>query len=1097
MKSTSSSQEPFPRLGDTFGEASRASSAFNDTFLTRGRLADVDKRYTPRLATVVQAVSDMSGKPGEPLSKRRAHVMLQSLPDHLSVFLRNQLDVTDKTQSDLASDLGAGLQQSQKGPDTADNMQSASEADPLTVGELGAASSLIVDANRAQTVAAAPAMFSQNDTYHEGLRLLSCHIHPSGVLHSKPADSESKFLEAERAHAQLIGIRSTAVTTGTGLMDLQRICPLPTQELEIGLWETQIKMLPSGHIMTLSKDNFTEPKSAWAAYHTGVAAGLSVVRGISSIDHSWICLNKPQEPNNRHAGLLLGLGLNGYLSTMPRWLVFKYLTTKHEMTSISLLIGLAASHIGTMNTLVVKVLSIHLVSLLPAGAAELNLSSLVQTAGTMGVGLLYCNTHHRRMSEVMLSELEREDNSDNHDPSSRFVRDEGYRLSAGFALGLINLGQANDLRALYGMDVEQRLLAAATGPKDVDSAHFTDHAMAGSIVALALIYMKSGNRNLATKIGCPATRPRFDYIRPDVLLLRVLASNMIMWNEIEASDAWVVRNLPMDLQESVAGISEPLQRAQVLTGRCLKRAKASLHERMQTTKLHQYSVVAGLLWSIGLKYAGTGDLAARDFLLMYYDAMNALDETSTATYDNRLVYVALLRLQHLLLLAAAAVMSGTGDLHVLRRARIMHGTVNEHSTYGLHQASHMVIGALFLGQGRYAFGSSNLAVASLICAFYPLFPKDIMDNKAHLQAFRHLWVLAAEPRALLVRDEVTKSVVNLPVNIILNDGTIRSLTTPALLQPSLTAISKIELVSSEYCPAALDFADEKNVKQYRSTQTLWVRKRTLLAQYDNDPFDVGLAMERLQSLNVSGNTHQSSNLADWILESSAYRKMGLSRAELDSGLPRISSADRSEATRQPNERLTKLKRDFGERKRKIEHEMLKTMPLLAQCYAPSPPRDAETKHEPLEDAQDHLPPIESLLDIDTTKVDDILSISASAKYGERPHELGAIFAMSAQVREDYISEEAVDALRAGVMRQDAGLDDWLENLNEESTKQAPGLDSLSSTSSDGPGRDAAYQSIFADLTAEKADEDDRMDVDDHEQHGHNQRGDVSDEDWVR
>lgn len=1105
MQSTHDIHQSFLRLHDVLVDASDALAA-EDAPSRYGQVLFVDKRYFPRLVTITQmvlgkgkAVNEHSRALEDDSLSAGANTIPHSLPDYLSVLLRGQVEGTSLGQSESRSNSSTNLQHQQLIPVPAHLIEPTPAADLLTVGELGAASAAIIGTPRTEVKAVAPVMYSQNTTYHEGVRLLSSHVHSSGVLHSKPGDSESKFLEAERAHAQLVGIRSTAVTTGTALMDFQRIRPLPTQELEIGLWETQIKMLPSGHIMTLSRDNFTEPKSAWAAYHIGVAAGLSVVRGISAIDHSWICLNKPQEPNNRHSGLLLGLGLNNYLRDMPRWLVFKYLTTKHEMTSVSLLIGLAASHIGTMNSLVVKVLSIHLVSLLPAGAAELNLSSLVQTAGTMGVGLLYCNTHHRRMSEVMLSDLKSEDGDDSSDPSSKFIPNEGYRLSAGFALGLINLGHGNDLRALYGMDIEQRLLAAATGLKDVHSANFTNDAMAGSIVAIALIYMKSEDRNLAMKIGCPATRPRFDYVRPDILLLRVLASKMIMWQGIEASDAWIMRNLPLDLHEVVAGISDPGQRAQALAGRALRKGNSGQRERMQTTRMHQYNIVSGLLWSIGLKYGGSGDLAARDFILMYYDAMNALDETSTTTYDKRLVYVALLRLQHLLLLAAATVMSGTGDIHVLRRARILHGTINEHSTYGLHQASHMIIGALFLGQGRYAFGTSNLAIASLICAFYPLFPKDIMDNKAHLQAFRHLWVLAAEPRALLARDEETQSVVNLPVNIILKDGTSRTMKTPALLQPSLEDISKVAIVSGEYWPAALDFQDEQDLQQYRSTQTLWVRKRTLLAQYDNDAFEVSLAQKRLESLNTSNTVHGSNDLTDWIFDSPVYRKTGLSRADLDSTLPRTTPSDQAEPDRHPDERLTKLKRDVGDRKRKVEHELLKTMPTLAQYYAPSPQKDAETKHEAPDVAEEHLPPIRSLLDISTTKVDDILSLWGYARHRERPYELEVLFAMSPETRNGCLSEDAVYASRAEVTRQDAGLNDWLKTINEDNTKhqERPGLDS--STVSDKPTETVAYEPIFAGLASDNDDNDgnDPMDIDDAGTVNEGQSRQASDEEWIQ
>ena len=83
--------------------------------------------------------------------------------------------------------------------------------------------------------------------------------------------------------------------------------------------------------------------------------------------------------------------------------------------------------------------------------------------------------------------------------------------------------------------------------------------------------------------------------------------------------------------------------------------------------------------------------------------------------------------------------------------------------YGSHMAVHIAIGLLFLGGGRLALASSPRAVAALLVAFFPKFPTHSSDNRYHLQvrlvnvrgtnsylytlqALRHLYVLAVEPR---------------------------------------------------------------------------------------------------------------------------------------------------------------------------------------------------------------------------------------------------------------------------------------------------------------------------------------------------------------
>ena len=126
------------------------------------------------------------------------------------------------------------------------------------------------------------------------------------------------------------------------------------------------------------------------------------------------------------------------------------------------------------------------------GAAELNLSPLTQTAGIMGIGLLYCGSQHRRMSEVMLSEIENSE-QDEQAATQEDLRDEGYRLAAGFALGFINLAKGNDLRGMRDMHIVERLLAIAVGTKNVDIAHVLDRATAGATVALMIIFMKTND----------------------------------------------------------------------------------------------------------------------------------------------------------------------------------------------------------------------------------------------------------------------------------------------------------------------------------------------------------------------------------------------------------------------------------------------------------------------------------------------------------------------------------------------------------------------------------------------------------------------------
>jgi anaphase-promoting complex subunit 1 len=618
-----------------------------------------------------------------------------------------------------------------------------------------------------------------------------------------PSWSEQQMLDAQKDVIQWVMTRTFALAPGNGMAHFDSRNPLLTEKYAIHGYSMLCKMQPMGNTVSADRSTLSEDKYGWSWFHAGVAAGLSISRHAQGIDTSWIIFNRPPELTNRHAGLLLALGLNGHLKNVARWLCFKYLTPKHTMTSIGLLLGLSASRLGTMDTLVTRLLSVHITRMLPPGAAELNLSPLTQTAGLMGIGLLYCGTQHRRMSEVMLSEIE---NIDVVDPADTLVhvRDESYRLAAGFALGYINLGKGNDIRGLNDMRVTERLLAVAVGPRPVELVHILDQATAAATVAIALIFMKTGNKTVARKVDVPDTLPQFDYVRPDVLLLRTLAKHLILWDEISAEDEWIVRNLPTEYR--------------------------SFHNMrdIQTLKSEHmsfYYILAGLLWSIGLRHAGSGNKTVCTFLVSYLDRFIRVCKLPAHRYDAKLTRTTIRNCQDLVALSCATTMAGTGDLDVMRRLRVLHGRTNADTPYGSHLAAHMALGALFLGAGTFTFGTSNLAIASLICAFYPLFPVDVTDNKAHLQPFRHLWALAAEARCIITREVDTNRPIRVPLILKLHDGTTKSLTAPCLL-PELHTIARVETSGTEYWPMTVDFEhNPAHLASFKKHQTLYVRKR--------------------------------------------------------------------------------------------------------------------------------------------------------------------------------------------------------------------------------------------------------------------------------
>jgi len=138
-----------------------------------------------------------------------------------------------------------------------------------------------------------------------------------------------------------------------------------------------------------------------------------------------------------HGGLLFALGLGGHLSKLGKLESFDYLLRGHELLSIGVLLGVAASKRATMDVLATKKIATQLVALLPPSATELPLSQATQTAALICVGLLYQGTGHRHMTEVCLAELGRPPGPELENCTDR----EGYSLASGLALGMITLGK--------------------------------------------------------------------------------------------------------------------------------------------------------------------------------------------------------------------------------------------------------------------------------------------------------------------------------------------------------------------------------------------------------------------------------------------------------------------------------------------------------------------------------------------------------------------------------------------------------------------------------------------------------------------------------
>jgi len=654
----------------------------------------------------------------------------------------------------------------------------------------------------------------------------------------------------QQAKLWLMAARTSALPVGRGAATLSTLVAKPTEALHVpplslaGCLPTQQFAMVN---LDLAAANAPASFVNWPEFHNGVAAGLSLrsdTKG-GKLTRAWIVFNRPKVPTFSHAGVLMALGLNGHLSSLTATDLYRYLSQEHEATTVGTLIGVAASKLGTADPSTSRMCFLHLPTRHPMSFPEIELPALVQSSALMSVGLLYQGTAQRLIVETLLSELGKSPEGDVI--SGR----ECYALSAGIALGLVTLGRGHDSTGLSDLHVAERLrhfiaggvarkipqpggvppstrksAPGASSWQDGEEAA-TESAMGsvdgyilegsmvnvdlsapGAMMALGMMYMKSNDTTVASFLDIPSTHYELDSARPDYVLLRVVTRSLIMWDSISSSVDWVEGLLP-PLLRGAMDAKTPEEREAQDDASWL--GEADVEAIAQT----YVNVIAGGCMSIGLRYAGSGNVEAATTLRQY--AFKFLEWKKKAGHDDRALVnrPALEICIGVIAMSLACVMAGTGDLPTLRLLRHLRLRLDTSSTvgmsgltYGAHMAIGLANGFLFLGGGSQTFSTDNASIAALMISMFPRFPSTTSDNRWHCQAYRHLYVLAARKRLLNTVDATTLDFVSAPLEItceVKGKEVTTQLITPCLL-PDPSSLVRIRLISPRYWPLTLDFS---------------------------------------------------------------------------------------------------------------------------------------------------------------------------------------------------------------------------------------------------------------------------------------------------
>lgn len=323
-----------------------------------------------------------------------------------------------------------------------------------------------------------------------------------------------------------------------------------------------------------------------------------------------------------------------------------------------------------------------------------------------------------------------------------------------------------------------------------------------------------------------------------------------MWDSIEATEQWIFEQMPQVLQvpPETEGLFATLHKIPVTGGKSRTNPphqKEDVAAKEAVTKeeaegedgnveeeaeedvdastiglVEVRSMAAcGACLAIGLRFAGSANPKAFRLLLT---ALRGFGKRSDPIFELCLNTTAL---------SIALVMAGTGNLDALREMRRLQGR-SAAKNYGSQLAIGMAIGILFLGGGGQTINNSNESLAALLCAVYPLFPSDPEDNQYHLQALRHLYALAAEPRLLEAREIDTGESAYVPIEIKVRDAEnpFRAVT-PCLL-PRHDLIESISVDSPRYWPLR---AKQSSITASQTRRLLHVKRKAAHLPYADDP----------------------------------------------------------------------------------------------------------------------------------------------------------------------------------------------------------------------------------------------------------------------
>ncbi|KAE9415892.1 hypothetical protein Angca_010000 [Angiostrongylus cantonensis] len=651
------------------------------------------------------------------------------------------------------------------------------------------------------------------------------------------AGTDGEIREAQEQFLLATWTRYLSQAFGRAFFSFRTVLPNPAEALTVPDLCLSARIYPSNLTYDLTLTEHLKHLREWGEFYNGVSAGLSIVGAdVARVDHEWLTLchtNEKISPPTA-AGLIYAFGMNGHLPNFNMFHIHEVLASLDKFPSIALLLGMAMSKLGTGDRQVHKMLTTHLPFLMGPTMLNLKIDPLIQTSAVSGLGLLFAQTGHTNVVNKLLNEIGKSLRAD-EEPS---IELSAYKLSAGFAIGLICLGLGEELfvwnfnvlishcvnypnfqnrcvfiqpQLLTCSDVQTTTMTSQENRSNHVregtnvNVHMTAHP---ATIALGLMYMRTGNLEIARDLELPATISLLEEIRPDVIFVRVVARSLVLWNMIEPTCAWIDKQIPNIIHEYARAVLKFPSNIEINVTDKEQAYWDEVVDKETVAEVYLYAMTAAC-FVMTLKFSGiVGDMY-EDILKILEDRMQFLMHDFNiesiewpARHIIRAANRSVVNLcADMMLLSMAILNVGRGKVNTIRFARYRRSHDCELSywshylwKYNEEMSVHRSLAMLFLGDGRYGFKKDNLSIALLVISMYPIVAHHVADNRLYHQPLRFLWTHAVEPRLLVPMCRKKNKPIQCDLEIQFKDPSLRacSFSAPTILPP-IDELALIEL----------------------------------------------------------------------------------------------------------------------------------------------------------------------------------------------------------------------------------------------------------------------------------------------------------------